>query len=472
MIEVLFNSLPGALLAASAVTLISALSKKVRLLPAVFLLGALFIGALCCPPRCALRSSCSTRPFLGFAILLCACPRSPQCLLSVSDLCSRHPGSRLFYVVRRTTLHSRKAALALGLLPLFLFSLVLVVTADTAFAFLFGWELMTLFSAALVMIDGCEGERRRNIFIYLLMMHVGAAAVFGAFLGFLPHAAALDFGSLRASAPLLTATARSAIFLLAFVGFGVKAGIVPLHLWLPKAHPIAPSPVSALMSGVMLKTAVYGFIRFAFDLLGNGAAWPGPAWWGYLVLAAGAVSALLGVLYAISEHDLKRLLAYHSVENIGIIYMGLGAAMIFTAQHAPAWALLALMGALLHSLNHALFKSLLFLGAGAIADATHTQDLEELGGLLKQHARDGNGLSRRLLLDCWFAAVQRICQRVAYLPQFHCRRRPGKRDCSHRSAVDGGHAGTGRRIGRRLLCQGLRRRVSGPPTQRRSRAGA
>lgn len=264
-----------------------------------------------------------------------------------------------------------------ALLPLFLLSMVLVVTATTAFAFLFGWELMTLFSAALVMIDGSHGERRRNIFTYLLMMHAGAAAVVGAFLMFLPHAAGLDFVAMRASAPLMTAGMRAAIFLLAFVGFGTKAGIVPLHVWLPKAHPIAPSPVSALMSGVMLKTAVYGFVRFAFDLLGAG-----PAWWGYLALTAGGVSALLGVLYAISEHDLKRLLAYHSVENIGIIYLGLGAALVFSSQHALAWAALALMGALLHALNHALFKSLLFLGAGAITDATGTQDLEKLGGLL------------------------------------------------------------------------------------------
>jgi hydrogenase-4 component B len=184
---------------------------------------------------------------------------------------------------------------------------------------------------------------------------------------------------MRAAGAVLPAGARTAIFLLAFVGFGTKAGIVPLHLWLPKAHPIAPSPVSALMSGVMLKTAVYGFVRFAFDFLGTG-----PAWWGYVALAAGALSGLLGVLYAISEHDLKRLLAYHSVENIGIIYLGLGAALVFRAQNAPVWATLALTGALLHTLNHALFKSLLFLGAGAISDTTHPLDLEELGGLLNR----------------------------------------------------------------------------------------
>jgi hydrogenase-4 component B len=260
-----------------------------------------------------------------------------------------------------------------------LLSMIIVIAANTVFAFLFGWELMTLFSAALVMVEGCDGERRRSIFTYLLMMHAGAGAVFAAFLLFLPHSPGLDFASLRISSSLLTHGIRDALFLLACIGFGTKAGIVPLHLWLPKAHPIAPTPVSALMSGVMLKTAVYGFVRFAFDFLSVG-----PDWWGYVVLAIGAVSALLGVLFAIAEHDLKRLLAYHSVENIGIIYLGLGAALVFNSQGAPMWAALALTAALLHSLNHALFKSLLFLGAGAITDATQSQDLEELGGLLQR----------------------------------------------------------------------------------------
>jgi hydrogenase-4 component B len=256
-------------------------------------------------------------------------------------------------------------------------SMVVVVTASTLFAFLFGWELMTLFSAGLILIDGDSEERRHSIFVYLLMMHAGAAAVIGAFLLFLPHAG--NFAEMRASATSMPPTLRTAVFLLAFVGFGTKAGIVPLHLWLPRAHPIAPSPVSALMSGVMLKTAIYGFVRFAFDFLGGG-----PSWWGYLVLLTGCVSGLLGVLYAIAEHDLKRLLAYHSVENIGIIYLGLGAALVFAANHSPVWAALALAAALLHCLNHAIFKSLLFLGAGAISDAAHTVDLEELGGLLKR----------------------------------------------------------------------------------------
>jgi hydrogenase-4 component B len=377
MIAILFHLLLWVLLAVPVLTLVSARLNSARHLPAIALLVALVAGAasallvvLSGSPVGVNLSFLVPLPFVlsldrlsaYFLLLICAVG-IPVVLFSASYV-ERHYKS-----ARRNWLFA--------LLPLFLLSMVLVVTGSTAFAFLFGWELMTLFSAGLVMIDGSDGERRRNIFIYLLMMHAGAAAVVGAFFTFLPHAAGLDFASMRAGTPMMTAGARSAVFLLAFVGFGTKAGIVPLHVWLPKAHPIAPSPVSALMSGVMLKTAVYGLVRFAFVLLG-----PGPDWWGYVTLAAGAVSALLGVLFAISEHDLKRLLAYHSVENIGIIYMGLGAALVFSAQHAQAWATLALMGALLHSMNHALFKSLLFMGAGAITDATHTQDLEELGGLL------------------------------------------------------------------------------------------
>ena len=257
--------------------------------------------------------------------------------------------------------------------------MIVVVTASTGFAFLVGWELMTLISAGLILMEGDSAERRHNVFIYLLMMHAGAAAVVASFFLFLPYSHALDFAAIRVASAGIPIGIRTSIFLLAFLGFGTKAGIIPLHLWLPRAHPIAPSPVSALMSGVMLKTAVYGLVRFAFDFLGGG-----PSWLGYLVLLAGAISGLLGVLYAIAEHDLKRLLAYHSVENIGIIFMGLGASLIFMAHHSPVWAGLALVGALLHTYNHALFKSLLFLGAGAILNAVHTVDLEELGGLQKR----------------------------------------------------------------------------------------
>jgi hydrogenase-4 component B len=273
----------------------------------------------------------------------------------------------------------RRSVVVWSLLSWFVLSMVMVVTASTAFAFLFGWELMTLLSAGLIAVDGDSEQRRHSLFVYLVMMHAGAAAVFGAFLVFLPHASGLDFGSMRSAASSFSPGLRNALFLLAFVGFGAKAGIVPLHVWLPKAHPIAPTPVSALMSAVMLKTAIYGMIRFCFDLLGTG-----PSWWGYVALGAGALSCVIGILYALAEHDLKRLLAYSSVENVGIIYLALGASLLLAAHGAATWAAVALCAALLHTLNHGIFKSLLFLGAGAISDATHTLNIDELGGLLRR----------------------------------------------------------------------------------------
>lgn len=271
-----------------------------------------------------------------------------------------------------------RAAWYWALLPLFLLSMVLVVTGGTVFAFFVGWELMTVLSAALIFLEGDSEERRRNIFLYLLTMHAGAALVMSAFLLFAPYSATLDFASIRIAAAAMPGSLKTGIFLLAFFGFGTKAGIVPLHVWLPRTHPIAPTPVSALMSGIMLKTAIYAFIRFAFDFLSGG-----PPWGGYLVVAAGVVSALLGILYALSETDLKRLLAYSSVENIGIIFLAIGASLIAMHSGAPGVAALALLAALVHTLNHAIFKNLLFLGVGAIHHRTHTLNLNELGGLAK-----------------------------------------------------------------------------------------
>ena len=172
---------------------------------------------------------------------------------------------------------------------------------------------------------------------------------------------------------------RNLVFLLFLFGFGVKAGMVPLHIWLPAAHPVAPSNVSAFMSGVLIKTGIYGMTRVFFDFLGTP-----PNWWGVTVLTLGTVSAVLGVLYALMEHDLKRLLAYHSIENIGIILMGLGAALMFLHSGHPALATLALIAGLYHTINHASFKALLFLGAGAVLHATHTRNMEEMGGLAKR----------------------------------------------------------------------------------------
>lgn len=273
------------------------------------------------------------------------------------------------------------------LFSLFLVSMIIVVTAATAFAFLTAWELMTLVSAGLILMEGDSTERRHNVLIYLLMMHAGAAAVAASFFLFLPYSHSLEFGSMRAAGGQLPSAIKVAVFLTAFVGFGAKAGLIPLHLWLPRAHPIAPSPVSALMSGIMLKTAVYGFVRFAFDFLGGG-----PWWCGYAVLLVAAITSLLGILYALAEHDLKRLLAYSSAENIGIVFLGLGTSLIFLAHHVLLGAALALVAALLHAFNHALFKSLLFLGAGAISNATHSVNLNELGGLQRRMPFTGIGV--------------------------------------------------------------------------------
>jgi hydrogenase-4 component B len=270
------------------------------------------------------------------------------------------------------------------LVSLFILSMAVVVAASTVFTFMLGWELMTLLSAGLILIEGDSEDRRRSLFIYLVMMHAGAAAVLAAFLLFAPYAPGLTLEAMRATSASLPGSVRVAIFLLSLVGFGAKAGIVPLHFWLPKAHGIAPSPVSALMSAVMLKTAVYGFLRLVFDVMGTPQAW-----WGYLVLGAGIVTALLGILYALAEHTLKRLLAYSSIENIGLIYVGLGLALVFEARGFSALAALALIAALFHTLNHAVFKSLLFLGSGAVYHSTNTLNMEELGGLLTRMPRIG-----------------------------------------------------------------------------------
>ncbi len=259
----------------------------------------------------------------------------------------------------------------------FLASMVLVVLADSVFAFLFAWEAMSLVSFFLVIHYHRQEGVRRAGYIYLVMTHISTAFLLVAFLVLFGAAGSLDFGSLRAAAAALPSTSRDLVFLLALVAFGTKAGVIPLHVWLPRAHPAAPSHVSAVMSGVMIKMAIYGLLRLGWELAG-----PGPAWWGALLLTLGVVSAVLGVLYALMEHDLKRLLAYHSVENIGIILMGVGVAFLLVPLGQPVPAALGLLAALYHVLNHAVFKALLFLGAGAVQQASHSRDLEKLGGLI------------------------------------------------------------------------------------------
>ncbi len=279
--------------------------------------------------------------------------------------------------LREFTHPGHKQALSvLGLFTgLFILGMLLVLLADDAFVFMVSWELMSVSSYFLVAYQHQYPANRRAAFLYLLMAHIGALAIllgFGVLAGF---GGGYTFEAMRAAN--LSATWASIAFTLAFFGFGMKAGIVPLHVWLPEAHPAAPSHISALMSGVMLKVAIYGFLRFVYYLLGN-LYWP----WGLVLLVLGTVTALSGVLYAMTQNDLKRLLAYSSIENVGIIFMGLGLSMIFIGTDHPVLGMLGLIAALYHVLNHAMFKGLLFLGAGAVLYRTHERDLDHMGGLI------------------------------------------------------------------------------------------
>ncbi len=261
----------------------------------------------------------------------------------------------------------------------FVAAMILVPLARNVLTFLALWEIMSLASYFLVITEHEREDTLSAGWVYFVMTHAGFAALLLGFLLFAHATGTMSFADWSAAAAKLDPISRNLIFLLLALGFGSKAGVIPLHVWLPRAHPAAPSHVSALMSGVMIKLGVYGLARVAFDWLGVG-----PVWWGGTMLILGAVSAVLGVLYALVEHDLKRLLAYHSVENIGIILLGLGAAMLFQAHRLESLAALALIAALYHSLNHATFKSLLFMGAGAVVQATHTRNMEEMGGLIKR----------------------------------------------------------------------------------------
>jgi hydrogenase-4 component B len=279
---------------------------------------------------------------------------------------------------------ARQAAQVLAL-NIFLGCMALVCCAGDALTFLMTWEGMTLASYVLVVSDDRDGENARAGLLYMVMAHGGTALLMVAFLALTERAEAFDFAALRTAAESLDPATRTTLFFLAFAGFATKAGVVPLHVWLPRAHPAAPSHVSALMSGVMLKVAIYGILRFAFDLLAPSAG-PLPPSWGWTVIVVGTTSAVLGVLYALQQHDLKRLLAFHSVENIGIILIGVGLAMILwraEGEHG-ALATVALTAALLHTVNHAAFKGLLFLGAGSILSRTHVRNIEELGGLAQR----------------------------------------------------------------------------------------
>lgn len=250
-----------------------------------------------------------------------------------------------------------------------------LILARHAMAFLLGWEVMALSAFFLIATEDEREECRRGAWVYLVATHVGSLTLFALF-ALWRHATG-SYALQPVASDALGLAVANALFFMALIAFGLKAGVMPLHFWLPGAHANAPTHVSAMMSGVVLKMGVYGLLRF-LTLLPDP-----PAAWGGIILILGAVSCLLGVVFAIAQHDLKRLLAYHSVENIGIIFIGMGLAMLGRSAGRPEWIVLGLAGCVLHVWNHSLFKSLLFLAAGSVVHTTHTRELERLGGLAK-----------------------------------------------------------------------------------------
>lgn len=267
------------------------------------------------------------------------------------------------------------------LFNLLLLSLVLIIAAADAIVFLMAWEAMAFLSYMMVNFDYEDPHVVRSSFLMLAVSELGTIGILVAFLLLYQIAGSFGFSALRGAAASLSLPLRSAVFLLAFFGFGAKAGVLPLQLWLPEAHPAAPSHISALLSAVIIKLGIYGMLRFLFDFLGGPAI--APPWWGLIILSVGALTALVGILYSVVQHDLKRVLAYSSIENIGIILAGLGAALTFRAYHLTALAAIAAIVTLYHVLNHAVYKGLLFLCAGSVQHATGTRDLAKLGGLLR-----------------------------------------------------------------------------------------
>lgn len=299
-------------------------------------------------------------------------PLSGAFVLAIATVGAACAGYGLPYLAGRASDGAVRRSHAL--VALLIASLLLVVIATAVVPFLIAWELMAITSYLLIIFEDERPTVRRAGLLYLVAMHVSTLTLFALFALWGRDAHELTFAALAAAAPGLPA-GGAAVLILALIAFGVKAGIVPLHIWLPEAHAAAPSHVSALMSGVVIKMGIYGLLRVV-----SLVAAP-PAWWGWLVLTLGIISGVLGVVWALAQHDIKRLLAFHSVENIGIILMGVGAGVLGIAYRLPVVAVLGFAGAVLHMLNHALFKSLLFLGAGSVIHETGTRELDKLGGL-------------------------------------------------------------------------------------------
>ena len=351
------------------------------------------------------------------------------------------------------------------MLNVLLLSLTLQVVADNALTYLIAWEAMSLSAYLMVQTEHDQPGTIRASHWYIAVTHAGFVALVAMFLILSAGNLSASFGAMRVLA--LPPGARNAVFLLALFGFGAKAGIVPLHVWLPMAHPVAPSHVSALMSGVVIKMGVYGFLRVAVDLLAGG-----PAWWGGVVLGLGTVSALLGVLYALMEHDLKRLLAFHSVENIGIIFIGIGAGLMFQSYGLVTLATLGIVAGLYHTINHACFKGLLFLGAGSVLHATGTRNMEELGGLIKRMPRTALYF---LVGACAISALPPLngfaSEWLVFQALFGGWSHPAARSRGDH-ADRGRHVGADERTGGGLFRQGIRHHVPGDSAIHSGRAGA
>jgi len=261
---------------------------------------------------------------------------------------------------------------------IFLAGMVMVASAHNLLFFLIVWEIMSLSSYFLVIFENKEKENIKAGSLYFIMTHIGTAFIIVSFLLLYKGTGSMDFSIIKNNIGMISPFIRNIIFILSIIGFGTKAGIIPLHIWLPSAHPAAPSHVSSLMSGVMIKTGIYMIIRIFIGIMPIP-----PVWWGVVIIILGSISSLFGVLYALTEHDIKKLLAYHSIENIGIILIGLGSSMVFWSLNIMPLAILGLIASLFHTLNHAVFKSLLFLGAGSVVSETGTRNMEEYGGLIK-----------------------------------------------------------------------------------------
>ena len=308
--------------------------------------------------------SISFDPLSVFFLTVIALVSLPSALYAIGYLKGHYSPAKIIY--------------GWALFIVFVISMALVVTANNALFFIVVWEVMSLVSYFLVVFDSENEKSVKAGTIYIVMTHIGTACIIGGILAIFKYSNSFDLMIMKEACLHIPSPEKNIIFLLFLIGFGTKAGMVPLHIWLPYAHPQAPSHVSSLMSGVMIKTAVYGIIRFVIMTLGVDSVW-----WGSVILVMASVSCLVGVIYALIEHDIKRLLAYHSVENIGIILLGVGASMVFTKMNLPILAALALVAGLYHLINHALFKGLLFLCAGSVYKATGKRNMEKLGGLIK-----------------------------------------------------------------------------------------